>query len=196
MSEPIDQRLMLSVKDFFTTEIPGGLDPTGSLEEARTALISPIKLRDEDGAITPRNDADKTPRLLVVATDIGRAARYTPIRTIRLEFSIRGNTKVTAGKVTPFHALTNALETILDGLNLKEALDSRVAREIAVMLAVRDQGCQVRAEGDIRTTTYVVTVKAVGMEHVEPEEGDSPLLRADGSSAVLRADGTSAVIRP
>lgn len=157
---------MESVKDFFTTAIPGALDPTGDLETARQVLLaSQIKRREEDGPITPRNDTTKAPRLLIVATDIGRAAKSTPIRTFRLEFQVRGNAKVDAGKADPMHALTGALETILDGINLKLALDSQVTREIAVMLAVRDQGIQVRTEGDIRTIIYGVTVKAVGTEH-------------------------------
>jgi hypothetical protein len=123
-----------------------------------------VKRRDEDTAITPESDKPKRPRLIISATDEGRTAKYAPIRNFRLEFAIRGNAKVPGGQADPFQSLCGALETLLDTTNLGTALTSSTWA-IAVMLAIRTAGCARSIEGDLRTESYVIEVKAVGTEH-------------------------------
>lgn len=161
---PLGQRLMESVKAWLSTTISTG-DPGGKFEAARTVLAAyAFRRRDEDTAITPESDADKKPRLVCVAADEGRTKPYAPIRNFRLDLTIRANATVAAGESDNFNVACGALETLLDGMNLKTQLTSATWK-VNVMLAVREAGNLFAKEGDIRKQSYVLNVRAVGSEH-------------------------------
>lgn len=162
---PLAERLLLSARDLLFTPILALDDPDGRRERARQLLIGLVpKKRVEDTPITPEEDQVKKPRLMLTASEEGRTKAYAPIRTLRLEWAIRANSKLPTGRAETFLILTGALETFLDGLNLKVKLTSQ-AREIAVLLAVRSAGIATAVQGDIRTDSYAIDVRAVGLEH-------------------------------
>lgn len=147
---PLAERLMNSARDF----VQG--DPT-------LAALQTLR-QDEDGPITPDSDQNKGPRLILVGADVGRVKPYAPIRSFHLEFRIRGNAKVQAGKADAFKALCYALENLLDSSNLTTSLTS-AKWQVNVMLATRQPGCIRHAQGNIRQESYMLEVKAVGAEH-------------------------------
>jgi len=165
LSLPLRERLELTVQAWLQKPIDAGVDPDGRLERARLRLagLTKVLTREEDGPITPETDQVKLPRLILAASDEGRTVAYAPIRNLRLRLVLRSNAQTDVGAADPFLADCGALETLLEGINLKEAWDANDF-QIAVMLAVR-KGANARGvNGSIRTEVFHVDVRAVSRE--------------------------------
>jgi hypothetical protein len=157
----LTERLILAASDFLQAD---------SLESPNMATLLGagayvLRLRDEDDAITPRDDETKAPRVIIHAEDTGRTVKSAPIRNMRLEFRVRANAKVPAALTQQYSAITSALERLLDTVNLSAGLDSQSARLIRVFLATRQPGVSRQVKGLLLTMTWALDIRAVGMEH-------------------------------
>jgi hypothetical protein len=157
---PLEQRLVNSATAALTAQ---SFVSTLQLE---------LKERDEDTAITPKAEGAtssasrpaKKRRLIVSVSDEGRATSIdTPIRNLRLSFTLRMNAKSEDGDAPGMHEAAAAVERWLDDTNLKNALDSE-ALGVRVMLAVRRPGSGLNREGVIRRQRYEVECKCVAVE--------------------------------
>jgi hypothetical protein len=145
------------------------------LEESARALVLTsavlreytAKDRDENTPLT-KEGAPVRPTLIFKATDQGGYKPYADaIRMMRLDIEIRANAKSQGGDAGALDAICAAMESLLDGTNLKTALDSPTTWMVAVMMARRQPGCSFATEGLIRKQTYSLDIRCVRAEMTE-----------------------------
>ena len=124
------------------------------------AFLGQFTLRERlaDGTLKPPTNPN-APILILVARDRGRAHKGTPIRNVDLSIHVRTNTKAT--NAAAFAAIGGALEILLDTTNLAQALSGPL---VAVMLATRMPGLQLRTGDNIREGIVTIECKCVAAE--------------------------------
>ena len=128
----------------------------------------PWRDRDAVGPITPPGEKP-TATYIVAARDMGRVG-LTPFRRMDLVIGVRANVKADGITEEVFDQFCDALEEELDTANMQTALtNANVGRGkgtgIAVMLARRNGGIDIAREKLIRTASWHVDVRAIGLEH-------------------------------
>ena len=134
------------------------------------AFLGQFTLRERlaDGTLKPPTNPN-APVIILAARDRGRAVKNTPIRNVDLSIHVRTNTKAT--NAAGFAAIGGALEILLDTTNLVQALSGPL---VAVMLATRVAGLQLRTEEFVREGIVTIECKCVAAELTTQGSGVMP----------------------
>ena len=146
------------------------LEDNGIAWLGANAFLGQFTLRERlaDGTLKPATNPN-APILILEARDRGRAVKNAPIRNVDLHIHVRTNTKATTAAA--FAGIGGALEILLDTTNLVQALSGPL---VAVMLATRVPGLQLRTSEFKREGTVTIECRCVAAELTTQGSGVMP----------------------